>query len=733
MAECLENLTNGCLSSNSSDQEHDEFEEKINNNSLLNNSEFGNIDEQVKLEVQALISNNILLNTENIDKQIKALELETRRRILKERRLEAKRLAEEESLRQRKEKALKGMKYILGISEKYSTFFKKKMFSNDAETKKTTPLRERNKLQPTLKDMKEVAVDVKSKNKKFAAAKYEDVSKYLKYFEGGSLRPYQLDGVTWMTVLFENGLNGILADEMGLGKTIQIIALICHLIERTIPGPFLIVAPLSTLPNWAAEFERFAPQLPVVVFHGSQLERISKYQLIKKKYTVGSMQTRPIVLCSYQMPLFEHNFLKQFVWQYIVIDEGHRIKNHKSKLSKMLRSLNSSNRLILTGTPLQNNITELWALLNFLLPHIFNNEETFTALLMVEDVQDENKLLEQEEKTSLISTIHRVLAPFMLRRMKKDVLDDMVPKKGKDDDDDDYEATKMEQPRKKRKCTMKKRFNFETDDDDFSDYEDYLLAEEEKETGMKLEKPIMPFLVRITMQNTMMMFKKIVNHPYLVHFPLDPLQEKKELLINEDLITSSGKMMVLDAMLPKLQKDGHKVLIFSTLCMTLDLIEEFLIMRNYKYRRLDGAYKLEQRGSSITDFNSDPDILAFLLSTRAGGLGLNLTGADTVIFFDRDWNPQVDIQAQDRCHRIGQTKPVVVYTLITKNTIDEKIISCGVNKRLLEKIVIKDGKFKMLNQVDRNKAENDLRELQQLLERDNQSNNGYIFFETRTR
>ncbi|KAJ8969680.1 hypothetical protein NQ314_001642 [Rhamnusium bicolor] len=445
------------------------------------------------------------------------LEKEYRKNLLKEQKLQAKRLAEEKSLQQRQEKALKGMKYLLGLSEKYSTFFKEKVFS---ESSKTKPLQERNKLQPTLKDMKEV-VNVNCRRSQ--EQKYADVSKHLKYFEGGSLRPYQIDGVTWMTVLFENGLNGILADEMGLGKTIQVIALICHLLERNTLGPYLIVAPLSTIPNWESEFKRFAPRIPLVVFCGSQFERIDKYKKIRRKYSIGKMQTCPVVLVSYQIPLLELNFLKEFQWQYIIVDEGHRVKNHESKLSKILRSLDSSNRLLLTGTPLQNNITELWALLNFLLPHIFNNMDTFASLLMVEDVQDENKLLEQEQKNNLISTIHKVLAPFMLRRLKKDVLDDLVPKKevnvfcplsklqrdlysyviskniaklrGEDEEDDISKI--LNEPRRKRKCVEKLRtYNevvIEADDD--SDFENDLIAEEERKTGHKLEKKGSPFLL----------------------------------------------------------------------------------------------------------------------------------------------------------------------------------------------------------------------------------------------
>ncbi|XP_074027641.1 lymphocyte-specific helicase isoform X2 [Leptinotarsa decemlineata] len=669
--------------------------------------------------------------------------------------LEAKKIAEEKALEKRKKKALKGMTYLLSISEKYSDFFKEKIV---VDPKKTTikPLQERNKLQPTVNDMME-AVDIDnqkdSDKQKDSRDGLADVIKKPRFFEGGTLRQYQIDGVQWMKVLFDNGVNGILADEMGLGKTIQVIALICHLLERNIKGPFLIVVPLSTLPNWEAEFAKFAPKVPVVVFHGSKTERFSTYNKLKKEYYIDNFRTQPVVLTSYQVPLMESKFMSYFEWQYIIIDEGHRVKNHESKLSRILRSFTSGNRLLLTGTPLQNNISELWALLNFLMPHIFKDMDTFASLIMLEDVQDENKLLEQEEKNNIISTLHRVLKPFMLRRLKKDVLPDMVPKKelnvfcpmsklqkdmysfvierniaklqGKDDEEEQVDNI-LDQPRKKRKCSQKVNFTYEvpTENDDILDYDEELIQKEEKLIGSTIDRSRAPFISRLTMQNTMMMFRKIVDHPYLVHFPLDPKSKKKELLVDEDLVLQSGKMIVLDEMLAKLKKKGHKVLIFSTLVMTLDLIEDYMLMRGHTYCRLDGGHSLEKRSECISEFNDDPKVFAFLISTRAGGLGLNLVGADTVIFFDRDWNPQVDIQAQDRCHRIGQTKPVMVYTLITRNTVDEQVITLGYQKRLLEKLVIKDGKFRKLKADDKNKAESELKELQQLLKNESDTFEG---------
>ncbi|XP_057659783.1 lymphoid-specific helicase-like [Diorhabda carinulata] len=662
------------------------------------------------------------------EKMKRKLEYQIMRENQKKQKLDEKRIAEEETLKKRKEQALKGMNYLLKISSKYSDFFKEKLLVDNKKSSATKSLQEKNKLLPTLSDMKE-AVDAKIQSPVVKAK--NDIKQELKLFEGGSLREYQIEGVQWMVNLLNNGINGILADEMGLGKTVQIIALIAHLMEIKVPGPFLIIAPLSTIPNWEMEFQRFAPRIPVVVFHGNESQRIQMYSEIQRRYKVGDFWTRPVVLTTYQTPVAEQKILKTLEWQYIIIDEGHRVKNHECQLAVMLRSLTSSNRLLLTGTPIHNNITELWALLNFLMPHIFNHVDTFASLVMLEDMKDENKLIEQEEKTNFITTLHRVLEPFVLRRLKKDVLGDVVPKKELNiycpltklqHDLYNYVINKNmakllrieeDAPLPRRGRRKPKSYYEPPVEDDYSDYEEELLQMERANTKQDLKKEHIKFITRITMMSPMSMFKKIVDHPYLVHFPLDPDADEKTLLINEDLICSSGKLMVLDQLLPRLKKDGHKVLIFSTLVMSLDLIEEALIMREYKYCRLDGGMNLINRKHNIERFSKDPDMFVFLLSTRSGGLGLNLTAADTVIFFDRDWNPQMDIQAQDRCHRIGQTKPVMVYTLVAKNTIDDLIINRGYQKRLLEKIIIQDGKFRKSGET--NKIKDELITLQKLL------------------
>ncbi|KYN18989.1 Lymphoid-specific helicase, partial [Trachymyrmex cornetzi] len=549
-----------------------------------------------------------------------------------------------------------------------------------------------------------------------------------KYF-CGNLRDYQLKGLEWLKLLHKNGLSGILADEMGLGKTIQTIALICHLIEERQAGPYLIIAPLSTIPNWLMEFEKFAPVVPVFLFYGTKEERDAVRMKIKCTHPVeDNYRTQPVVLTTYEIPLLENKFFQSLRWKYIIIDEGHRVKNYKCKLVNVLHGVRSMNRLILTGTPLQNNLSELWSLLNFLLPDIFDDLDTFESWFDVKELQNQHgteKLLKQEEEKHVLSSLREILKPFMLRRVKSEVCLEIPPKKElivyaplTELQYDLYKAvlnydlkmlSKIEVPdliiqtvdgkRSKRQCFLRSPYGSIKDKSENSvlnisvqennNIEQKPMKSEDKLSKWKQYTDVTErnkdFLVRISYQNRVPMYKKIVNHPYLVHCPLNSTGLPK---IDNDLIRSSGKLLVLDAMLAKLKMQGHKVLLFSTMTMILDMIEDYLMLRDYNYVRLDGSTKIEVRKQNITTFNNDPDMFLFLISVRAGGIGLNLMGADTVIMYDSDWNPQVDIQAMARCHRIGQTKPVIVYKLCTKGTIDEAIMKRADAKRILEKIVM---------------------------------------------
>ncbi|XP_045205485.2 lymphoid-specific helicase-like isoform X2 [Mercenaria mercenaria] len=514
---------------------------------------------------------------------------------------------------------------------------------------------------------------------------------------GGELRNYQVEGLNWLKVLFENGVNGMLADEMGLGKTIQCVALLCQIVTMGAHGPFMVVAPLSTLPNWKMEFKRFAPHLPVVFYHGSKDERAAVVKQIRKKHRIMENVTiQPVVITSYEIAMIDRPVLKNFDWTYMIVDEGHRIKNKNCRLIRELKQYKNTHRLLLTGTPLQNNLSELWSLLNFLLPEIFDDLGSFETWFDVEMISGEaadEAIIEEERKSNILGMLHQILTPFMLRRVKADVDLEIPPKKellvyaplskeqlefyettvdrtifqklkGKEEEEEiPVDLYSTERPKRGRKSITKKA---------------------EPVSSLNAE-------VSIKMNNIMMQLRKVCNHPYLLEYPLDEFDNYK---MDEDLVKKCGKMMILDKMLPELRNRGHKVLIFSQMTKMLDIIEDYLCIRKIEYCRLDGSCKIDDRQQSMEKFNTDPNTWVFLLSTRAGGLGVNLIGADTVIIYDSDWNPQCDLQAQDRCHRIGQTKPVVVYRFVTANTIDQKIVERAAGKRKLEKMVIHKGKFK---------------------------------------
>lgn len=555
---------------------------------------------------------------------------------------------------------------------------------------------------------------------------------------GGIMRDYQLDGLEWMVSLYKNGVNGILADEMGLGKTIQTIALLCHLREKKIFGPHLIVAPLSTLPNWIFEFANFAPDIPVVLYHGNAEKRNGVKNEFAKILMSKDASKLPVVLTSYEMPLRDTKFLSVVKWCYSIVDEGHRLKNYQSMLSQTLRRYKTDTRLLLTGTPLQNNLTELWSLLNYLIPEIFDNLPLFEDLFDFSDLRDsekQNQLIQKEKEEKIVSTMHQILEPFLLRRVKTDVKIAIPRKKeilvyapltaeqeGLYKSVLDRSMIEMAQPKeaepiladgekRRRKCTTEVSYSEDWDIDENFDYIPKAILLSKSTTRKRVTSGNIEFVYNMKFTSPDMMLRKIVNHPYLVKTPV--YAGTRDIVINEDLIQKSGKLLVLDALLPRLKKEGHKVLLFSTFRIMLDLLEDYVIMRKHKYVRLDGLNKIEDRLVSIKQFNSDPETFIFLISTRAGGLGINLTAADTVIIYNSDWNPQVDLQAQDRCHRIGQTRPVVVYRLVMAGTVDERITNTATSKRRLEKLVMQRGKFKQ--QVVK-KEEISLSELKELLE-----------------
>ncbi|XP_073526367.1 LOW QUALITY PROTEIN: uncharacterized protein [Phyllobates terribilis] len=458
----------------------------------------------------------------------------------------------------------------------------------------------------------------------------------------GRMRDYQLAGLNWLIRLYENGINGILADEMGLGKTLQTISLLGYLHEfRGITGPHMVVAPKSTLGNWMNEIKRFCPVLRAIKFLGNPEERnhIRENLLVAGRFDV--------CVTSFEMAIKEKSALRRFSWRYIIIDEAHRIKNENSLLSKTMRLFSTNYRLLITGTPLQNNLHELWALLNFLLPEIFSSAETFDEWFKISGENDQEEVVQQ---------LHKVLRPFLLRRLKSDVEKGLPPKK--------------ETILKVGMSQMQKQY-----------YKGLLQKDLEVVNAGGERKRLL---------NIAMQLRKCCNHPYL----FQGAEPGPPYTTGDHLVTSAGKMVLLDKLLPKLKERGSRVLIFSQMTRLLDILEDYLLYRGHQYCRIDGNTGGEDRDASIEVFNKPgSEKFAFLLSTRAGGLGINLATADIVILYDSDWNPQVDLQAMDRAHRIGQKKEVQVFRFCTEYTIEEKVIERAYKKLALDALVIQQGRL----------------------------------------
>ncbi|KCZ75698.1 hypothetical protein H311_03320, partial [Anncaliia algerae PRA109] len=463
------------------------------------------------------------------------------------------------------------------------------------------------------------------------------------------LREYQIEGVNWLINMHENNINAILADEMGLGKTLQTITLLGFLkFIKKEKSCNLIIVPKSTLQNWKNEFTKYMPEYSVKIFHSSSAELKEKSKFLKAKKFDACITT-------YEMCLKGKKYLKKINWNYIVIDEAHRIKNENSILSTIVRILSCKHRLLLTGTPLQNNIKELWALLNFVVPDIFYDSEKF-----------ENWVLTSGENEKSIAQLRSVLQSFFLRREKIDVEKSLAPKKV---------------------------INLYTSMTDM----------QRLWYKMVIQKDLTPILglkeKKVLLMNILMQLRKVCNHPYL--FP--DAEPGPPYTTDEHLVTNCGKMILLDKLLKKLKSQGSRVLIFSQMSRVLDILEDYCDFREYNFCRIDGSTSSEERINMIEDFNKEnSDKFIFLLTTRAGGLGINLATADIVILYDTDWNPQIDLQAQDRAHRIGQKKQVYVYRLITEHTIEEKIVLRSLQKLKLDEILLqkKEKPTKDLNQQE---------------------------------
>ncbi|KAK7934480.1 hypothetical protein WMY93_005376 [Mugilogobius chulae] len=499
-----------------------------------------------------------------------------------------------------------------------------------------------------------------------AHAVTEKVDKQSSLLINGTLKHYQIQGLEWLVSLYNNNLNGILADEMGLGKTIQTIGLITYLMEyKRLNGPYLIIVPLSTLSNWVYELDKWAPSIVKIAYKGTPgLRRGLVPQLRSGKFNV--------LLTTYEYIIKDKHILAKIRWKYMIVDEGHRMKNHHCKLTQVLNThYVAPRRILLTGTPLQNKLPELWALLNFLLPTIFKSCSTFEQWFNAPFAMTGERVdLNEEETILIIRRLHKVLRPFLLRRLKKEV-ESQLPEKVEYVIKCDMSAIQKVLYRHMQKGILL------TD------------GSEKDKKGKGGAK---------TLMNTIMQLKKICNHPYMFQHIEESFAEHlgypNGIISGPDLYRASGKFELLDRILPKLHATGHRVLLFCQMTTLMTIMEDYFSYRNFQYLRLDGTTKSEDRGMLLKKFNEEgSQYFIFLLSTRAGGLGLNLQAADTVVIFDSDWNPHQDLQAQDRAHRIGQQNEVRVLRLCSVNSVEEKILAAAKYKLNVDQKVIQAGMF----------------------------------------
>lgn len=506
--------------------------------------------------------------------------------------------------------------------------------------------------------------------------------------KSSELKPYQKIGLNWLALLHKHGVNGILADEMGLGKTVQAISFLAYLYEEGDHGPHLITVPASTLDNWLRELNHWCPNLKVLLYYGSQEDR--KYlrcDILSKAVEFN------VIVTTYSCAISnvdDRSLFRRLKLHYAIFDEGHMLKNMSAIRYQHLMTFNAMNRLLLTGTPLQNNLLELMSLLNFIMPNMFSNSTSEIRRMFSSKAKSaEGQSIFEKER---ILHAKQIMKPFVLRRVKSEVLQQLPSKQ------DQIEF-----------CAMSEK-----------------QAALYSDLYSRIKKSINSSEKSSELCNVMMQLRKMANHPLLhrQYYTSEKLRQMAKLMLKEpshrdanpdlifedmqamtdfelhhlcyeftsisgfalekDMLLDSGKFQTLERILTQLKEKGDRVVLFSQFTMMLDVIEVFLRHHKYRYVRLDGKTQIADRIHVIDQYNTDMDIFVFLLSTKAGGLGINLTSANVVILHDIDCNPYNDKQAEDRCHRVGQTKTVTVIKLISKDTIEESMLKIGQQKLRLE-------------------------------------------------
>ncbi|KAF1989794.1 hypothetical protein K402DRAFT_263716 [Aulographum hederae CBS 113979] len=466
---------------------------------------------------------------------------------------------------------------------------------------------------------------------------------------GGELMKYQMDGLNWLFYQFYKKQNGILADEMGLGKTIQIISFLAMMVADHNCFPFLVVVPNSTCPNWRREIKKWCPTLRVVTYFGSATAREMAYKY--ELFPEGSKELRcHVVVTSYDAAADDscRKFFKSVAWQGLIVDEGQRLKNDKSQLHNALKALRTSFRILITGTPLQNNARELFNLLQFL-------DDKHNAERLEEEYSDMNK--------ENIMKLHDLIRPYILRRTKAQVLTFLPP------------MAQIIVP--VSMSVLQKKL-----------YRSILAKNPDLLRALFMNSHKMKPTERASLSNILMQLRKCLCHPFVYNQEIEE-RDQNHTVLHRNLVEASSKLQLLKILLPKLQERGHRVLIFSQFLNMLDIIEDFLDGLGMMHQRLDGTISTLEKQKRIDEFNApDSRLFAFLLSTRAGGVGINLATADTVIILDPDFNPHQDIQALSRAHRIGQKNKVLCFQFMTRASAEEKIVQIGRKKMALDHVIV---------------------------------------------